>query len=130
MKKTDEEIIALTGLTKENCFDAIEAKYPKAMKAFKEWLDKYKESVEWEKLFNYGHPAYAKQGWHNPKFHDLPFELQLGILFRWGSEATNETQMFTDLKLDIISGMNDVFDEVEELHNASDDFDLQDDIKS
>jgi len=55
------------------------ARFTLAAPFFCKWVDQYKEEVSWEKLFNhiYGSDLPA------PKFHDIPFELQYGILKRF-----------------------------------------------
>lgn len=73
-------------LTKENFWNELQEKCPAQMKVFCDWIDKYKLANEWAQLFNYGSPHYAKMGWHTPKFHDLPFAMQVGIFLQFVSE--------------------------------------------
>ena len=67
-------------LTKENFWNQLKEKYPLSVQHFCDWIDQYKKENQWERLFNYGSPHYDKMGWHNPKFHDLPMEMQYGII--------------------------------------------------
>ena len=83
----------MNNLSKENYFDAVKEKYPDAFADFSKWIDEYKKLVDWERLFNYGSPHYAKMGWHNPKFHELPMEMQFGILARYKMERSTSTDM-------------------------------------
>lgn len=79
-------------LTKENFWDEIEQKYPKAMRHFKEWIDNYKAEHEWKGLFN---ANYNKEPWSNyiggpevteaPKYHELPIAMQFGIFYQYMS---------------------------------------------
>lgn len=83
------------GIEKENFFDEMSEKYPQAMDKFKEFIDKYKSSVEWDKLFdkanfNYNHRFNLPTNRKSLKFHDLPFELQFGVLVAFIIEATND----------------------------------------
>jgi hypothetical protein len=42
-------------LTKENFFNGMIEKYPKAMNHFCEWIDNYKKAVDWDGLFRESH---------------------------------------------------------------------------
>lgn len=59
-------------LTKANFFDEMNFKFPKAMKIFCNWIDDYKKSVNWNDVFG-----------EHLKFHDLPFDLQCGVWYRF-----------------------------------------------
>jgi hypothetical protein len=69
-------------LNKENFWNPLMVKCPYAVGLFCEWIDEYKKKVNWNKLFNsdsdwqdmYGKNAPA------PKFHDIPFSMQVGII--------------------------------------------------
>lgn len=67
----------------ENFWNDLKSKYPNEMKVFYDWIDEYKQKVEWNKLFNHGSPHYAAMGWHNPKYHDLPIAMQVGIFMQF-----------------------------------------------
>lgn len=74
----------MTTLTKQDFWDPLKEKYPKAMKHFGEWVDQYKSEHNWEALFNDGYDG----GWTEeqgsirgtaPKYHQLPIAMQFGI---------------------------------------------------
>lgn len=67
-------------LTKENFWDEMEQKYPKAMAHFKEWIDRYKSEHDWEDLFNHNTEY---QDTLAPKYHELPIAMQFGIFLEW-----------------------------------------------
>ncbi len=82
-------------LTKENFWDEMEQRYPKAMAHFKEWIDRYKSEHNWEQLFNHGafmsgkiypnpHKVVA------PKYHELPIAMQFGIFLEWIQQFSNQ----------------------------------------
>lgn len=77
----------MENLTKENFWNEIEKKYPDAMNLFHKWIDRYKEEVDWEIIFNIGTCNYADDGKHDIKFHQIPFEMQNGILARFDIEC-------------------------------------------
>lgn len=78
----------MDSLTKENFWNRMKDLFPAEVEAFCKWIDDYKRRVDWEKLFNYGFPHYAKQGWHNPKYHDLPISMQVGIFFEFVADSS------------------------------------------
>lgn len=59
----------------KNFFDEIKESCPKAHERFLRWIDEYKARVGWPNLFTAG-----------VKFHDLPYEMQTGILERFDDE--------------------------------------------
>lgn len=75
----------MQNLNKSNYFDKLKEKYPKAVELFCSWVDTYKTSVHWNTLFNadgrFIHKDEDKPV--APKFHDLPYELQYGIILRF-----------------------------------------------
>jgi hypothetical protein len=89
----------MENLNKSNFFDEIEKKYPEAFTSFSEWIDRYKKEVNWNSLFNGGigihDGGYPSSDWVSkteaPKFHDIPKEMQIGILLKFASE-NNATQ--------------------------------------
>lgn len=91
----------LESLTKENFWNEIQEKYPLAMKLFSEWIDEYKVKIGWDSLFNGGiaipQNDVRLRDTHvetvAPKFHNLPYDMQFGIISRFGME------MFADGKL-------------------------------
>lgn len=82
-------------LSKENFWDEMEQKYPKAIKYFKEWVDWYKAHNDWNMLFNYKGEFFdwvdpdnhSKGGTRRiavaPKCHELPIAMQFGIFIEF-----------------------------------------------
>lgn len=68
----------IDNLSKENFWDAIKDRYPEGFIYFTEWIDRYKEEVGWDKLFAPG-----------IKFHDVPLDIQNGIIARFDLEMHN-----------------------------------------
>lgn len=68
----------MNNLTKENFFNDLRKQYPAAVDYFSQWIDKYKQEVNWNELFG-----------EKVKFHDIPFEMQNGILARFELELFN-----------------------------------------
>lgn len=76
-------------LNKENFWNEMHQKYPLAMNDFCGWIDYYKKTNNWGKLFNDSYhqlnKKFASNGeltsvdFSTPKFHDLPLALQMGI---------------------------------------------------
>ena len=72
-------------LTKENFWDELYALYPSGTQVFCNWIDEYKAKVNWENLFN---PMFKESNdvqriYFSPKFHDLPYAIQLGIYIQF-----------------------------------------------
>lgn len=74
-------------LNKENFFNTCMQKCPKSTQAFCDWIDKYKKANKWKQLFN------SDSNWQDsdgknapaPKFHEIPWEMQFGILIQFFS---------------------------------------------
>lgn len=75
----------MNNLNKENFWDEMEEKYPAAMHVFKGWIDLYKKEVKWDELF-------GEDILDPVKFHDIPFDMQVGILMRFSSEIFHGSQ--------------------------------------
>lgn len=60
---------------KENLFNALQKRFPEALAEFCQWIDDYKNEVGWHDLCQY-----------STKFHDLPKEMQIGIIMRFSIE--------------------------------------------
>lgn len=76
----------MQNLNKENFWNDLHTKYPEAVELFCKWIDKYKTEVGWDELFNQaGLPNEDKP----VKFHNIPFEMQNGILARFDIECYN-----------------------------------------
>lgn len=73
----------MDNLGKENFWNAMHDRFPLAVDLFCKWIDEYKNEVNWNYLFgNY------VIGEHNHiKFHDLPYEMQMGIMNRFFIES-------------------------------------------
>jgi hypothetical protein len=65
-------------LTKDNFWNEVRDMYPEAVNHFCKWIDRYKEEVGWRDLFAEG-----------IKFHDIPFDMQNGIIARFDLECFN-----------------------------------------
>lgn len=88
-------------LTKENFWNDLQEKHPDQMKVFCDWIDQYKQRVRFDKLFNYAMPHYEKQGWHNPKYHDLPIAMQIGIFIQFCMETPHRYQLIESLPVNM-----------------------------
>lgn len=89
----------MENLNKENFFNRMMEQNPIITKKFCAWIDEYKKSVEWKKLFN------SDSNWQDangknapaPKFHELPMDLQAGLLSRFFLELHNRVPPFNDV---------------------------------
>lgn len=88
----------MKSISKEE-FEEIGGKYPLAYDHFRTWIDSYKASVNWHHLFN----SDCYDNWNGlttaPKFHELPFEIQFGILAKFMIEIFHDDHIL--LQLDI-----------------------------
>lgn len=90
----------MQGLTKENFFNEMSNKYPLAHHLFLAWIDEFKLSIEYKKLFNdeslkyVAGPPLNYEKFEAPKFHHLPFEFQFGILCKFMVRCSNELSLF------------------------------------
>jgi len=66
----------MNNLSNDNFWVMMQNHFPDAMNVFRKWIDEYKAKVGWDDLFPNG-----------VKFHDLPFEMQNGILARFDIEC-------------------------------------------
>lgn len=78
----------MENLNKENTWAELKIQFPKEIKDFFDWIDEYKIAIDWKALFN---SASEWQDMHGknapaPKFHDIPFEMQMGIIIAYFSE--------------------------------------------
>lgn len=77
----------IQNLNKENFFtESLQTICPKRMDHFCKWIDEYKKENDWDNLFGGG---IVKA----PKFHDLPFEMQNGIIARYMLEVLDKGKM-------------------------------------
>jgi len=77
----------MKNLNKENFFNELTEKYPIAMKKFCDWIDEYKKSVNWNHLFGND----VRHISLHVKFHDLPYDMQSGIIIRFACEHFKDT---------------------------------------
>lgn len=93
-KQTRAAIKVINNLNHNNFFTKEwKDKFPLSSKHFCDFIDAYKKEVHWNKLFN-GNVSFESYGGSEtftykteaPKFHDIPFEMQYGIIFRWASQ--------------------------------------------
>jgi hypothetical protein len=89
----------MENLTKENFFNEMKEKYPKAMEHFCAWIDQYKIQVKWDELFSchpwslihnrvateadYDTHQRGQIAPHRYKYHDLPIGMQVGIFLEY-----------------------------------------------
>lgn len=132
------EFNGLKNLSKGNFWNKIETDFPLAMKAFHLWIDEYKQAVDWEILFNagwhkgvstsfdsHGHPLSHVTKHQTPKFHNLPYEMQIGILIRFFDDTTKLSHfdgvngfVYTDRLLnEPIPYLTESFEEIERVIN-------------
>lgn len=80
-------------LTKENFWNSIETKYPQAFEIFSRWIDEYKKEIGWNQLFGDAIFDGSNEDENNyedrdpPKFHELPWEFQTGVMARFALEC-------------------------------------------
>lgn len=75
-------MIKILLLTKEDFYIHIEKEFPIAMKKFHSYIDDFKASSNWDHLFN-GIEPHRGNDYHevlSPKFHQIPFAMQKGII--------------------------------------------------
>ena len=91
-------------LTKENFWNEMEQKYPKAMAHFKQWIDKYKSEHDWDRMFCDGVEikwagvvdGELRSGYRvtrAPKYHELPIAMQFGIFTEYLYQVLNEFEL-------------------------------------
>lgn len=79
-------------LTKEEFWDTIKEKYPKAFEHFHEWLTKYKEEVYYPVFdvnYSYNKNFNLVIGKNCPKYHELPVAMQFGIFTEYTFHFAN-----------------------------------------
>lgn len=81
-----------------NFWDDLKKEFPAIMEHFGQWIDEYKNEVAWDILFANGNWVTIDDGsttevikkrkyQQDIKFHDLPLEMQQGILIRYTGES-------------------------------------------
>lgn len=75
-------------LNLDNTWNALEEKFPRSMNSFCRFIDKYKKENNWDLLFNSDSEYQNSDGFNAaaPKFHDIPFEMQTGIIVLFFSQ--------------------------------------------
>jgi len=73
--------MAVENLNKENFWDDLHKRFPEAVDHFCKWIDDYKQEVGWNNIFKEG-----------VKFHDVPLELQNGIIARYELELFHNAE--------------------------------------
>jgi hypothetical protein len=94
----------MENLSKDNFWDAIKDRYPEGFNHFSEWVDKYKEEVGWDKLFA---PAV--------KFHDVPLDIQNGIIARFDLEKRHGKDGADRIRANVPAQVRELIDEVHTL---------------
>ncbi len=97
-KATDEENPEFTfdigtgrNLDLQSFWKPFEKKCPIAVDEFKRWMDLYKKEIKWNSLF--GNDLRGFQDNHM-KFHNIPFEMQFGILMEFLSDVVFDYRMY------------------------------------
>jgi hypothetical protein len=82
-------MIIIENVNKENLFNEMMERYPKATQLFCDWVDDYKHRVGWTGFIP------------KAKFHDLPGEMQIGIWFAFVIERGAEEWLFDLTEFDL-----------------------------
>lgn len=98
-------------LTKENFWNEMMEKFPNATKLFCNWIDEYKEAVNWKQLFGYRKYPPHGFGINEVKYHDLPHAMQQGIFIEF-----------------IRQKLGNYFEQIE--RHMSDFYDFEEDVKT
>jgi hypothetical protein len=106
-------------LTKENFWNDAFKRWPDQVAAFCKWIDEYKVRVDWKRLFavrtytNYDDGTRCEMELRQPKYHDLPIAMQIGIFIQFTFEYEKQEEFFevgpTTMD-EFIAGMKDWFD--------------------
>lgn len=82
----------MENLSKEY-FERLESLYPKAVADFRRYIDDYKVAINWPVLFNEGVKTVVTKTDttksvstdlnYTIKYHDIPFALQIGVVYIW-----------------------------------------------
>jgi hypothetical protein len=109
-------------LTKENLWNEMMEKYPKATKAFCEWIDEYKKAVNWDGLFRQSNSRDEKGDivGGTKKYHELPYAMQYGIWIEFCRqnigkyfEQPEHPSQFVDLAEDVKTLFSEINDDIE-----------------
>jgi hypothetical protein len=104
-------------LTKENFFNEMMEKFPKAMKCFCDWIDEYKKAVNWDKLFTANENTDQIHS-SKYKFHEIPYAMQYGIWIEYCRQKLSnyfeQPEHISD-NVDLREDIEMVFKEIEEM---------------
>jgi len=75
----------MDNLGKENFWNEMKDKYPYSVDVFCKWIDGYKNKVGWANIFG-----------PKVKFHDIPYEMQMGIMNRFFIETYAGEKEYSD----------------------------------
>ncbi len=113
---------AKKNLNKENFWNDLHKQYPKAVDDFCKWIDQYKKDIGWDKLLNKNyHKTNIRRASNGeitgidfsaPKFHDLPFDMQRGILLKYFEEKSQKAEWYKNIAID---GIREFFEEFNKL---------------
>lgn len=95
--------MSYASLTKENFWNEIKERYPEAVDHFCTWIDGYKKEVGWNDLFG-----------EIFKFHNLPFDMQNGIISRFDLECYNGKLKAAEILAAEPSRMRDLFKDLQD----------------
>lgn len=76
----------MENLNKQNFWDEKMKSCPAIMKHFCKFVDEYKQKNDWKKMFN-----------KKIKFHDIPVEMQTGIVIAFIMKITNSPEFVNQL---------------------------------
>lgn len=105
-------------LTKENFWNDIMKDFPNATKRFCDWIDEYKETVNWDVLFGCADHVSKKT---RIKFHNIPYDMQTGIWIKFANDILNECyeQPEYEYSGDLREDIKTVFNEIDHLEDLN-----------
>lgn len=94
-------------LNKENFWNQLMEENPLSVKLFCDWMDEYKKIVGWDKLFNDEfRETEVLRIYEEPKFHDIPYEMQIGILIKFFKDK--DVKIIINSKLPLMDELNKI----------------------
>lgn len=110
----------MEGITKDQ-FNQLKEIYPQAHHLFLAWIDEQKKILKWNEIFN-SNSDYQDMNGKNalaPKFHNLPFELQFGLLCKFISISKRGQAISFNFDIwDIHRLLTDMFRSIESRINS------------
>lgn len=85
----------MNNLSEEDFWNKLHEECPGLMRMFFDFLDKYKKESGWDFLFSWNfHPAttHTVNKDRRAKFHDIPLEMQVGIILRFSIQINCKPQ--------------------------------------